>query len=161
MTDILQEREKTHGDFGTMAEASQEIKYTIYLYGKKLSAQQREALDLIATKIARILTGNPDEPDHWDDIAGYARLGKGERGTPVTRVPAVGTDEHEAILAKVAKVAGRAMPPCPDLDGDVWCADTEDEGRGPCWCTGPCAWLNVGVPPGGDRYCKAGENYLR
>lgn len=38
---------------------------------------QREALDLIATKISRILTGDPFAPDHWDDIAGYAHLGKG------------------------------------------------------------------------------------
>jgi hypothetical protein len=34
-----------------------------------------EALEMICTKIARILSGNPNDPDHWKDIAGYAELG--------------------------------------------------------------------------------------
>ncbi|WP_257617167.1 hypothetical protein [Campylobacter pinnipediorum] len=29
---------------------------------------------MIAHKIARILAGNPNYKDHWDDIAGYATL---------------------------------------------------------------------------------------
>ena len=29
---------------------------------------------MIAHKIGRILAGNPDFKDHWDDIAGYAVL---------------------------------------------------------------------------------------
>ena len=39
-----------------------------------LDADQVEALDMIATKIARILNGNPDHVDSWIDIAGYATL---------------------------------------------------------------------------------------
>jgi hypothetical protein len=35
---------------------------------------QREALDMILHKIARIVNGNPNETDHWHDIAGYATL---------------------------------------------------------------------------------------
>jgi hypothetical protein len=35
---------------------------------------QRESLDMIAHKIARILNGNPNVHDHWHDIAGYATL---------------------------------------------------------------------------------------
>jgi hypothetical protein len=35
---------------------------------------QREALQMIASKIARILSGNHAEIDHWKDIAGYANL---------------------------------------------------------------------------------------
>jgi hypothetical protein len=31
---------------------------------------------MIAVKISRILTGDAGEPDHWDDIQGYAHLGK-------------------------------------------------------------------------------------
>jgi hypothetical protein len=42
-------------------------------YGQ-LSAVQKEALDMICSKISRILSGNPDFPDHWLDIEGYARL---------------------------------------------------------------------------------------
>jgi len=37
-------------------------------------ADQREALDMICHKIARIVNGNPDYADSWTDIAGYATL---------------------------------------------------------------------------------------
>jgi hypothetical protein len=160
LPDILQEREKAHGDFERTAAVAQELKYVIRRYKSNLSPQQREVMDQIASKMARILSGDPNEPDHWDDIAGYARLGKGDRGA-VTRVTAVVTDEHQAILDRVARVAGRAMPPCPDIDGDVWCADRADGKREACMCQGPCVWLNSGEPPGPGFYCKAGENYLR
>ena len=43
-----------------------------------LSATQLESMDLILTKIARILSGDPNEPDHWRDIEGYARLANKE-----------------------------------------------------------------------------------
>jgi hypothetical protein len=31
-------------------------------------------LEMIAHKIARILSGDPNHRDHWEDIAGYAEL---------------------------------------------------------------------------------------
>jgi hypothetical protein len=31
-------------------------------------------LEMIAHKIGRVLAGDPNHADHWDDIAGYARL---------------------------------------------------------------------------------------
>jgi hypothetical protein len=36
---------------------------------------QIEALDMIALKLSRILSGQANFKDHWDDIAGYAKLG--------------------------------------------------------------------------------------
>jgi hypothetical protein len=39
-----------------------------------MSADKQEGLDLIMTKIGRILTGDPDYKDNWHDIAGYAKL---------------------------------------------------------------------------------------
>jgi len=78
MTDILSERQKTHGDFHDVADTSQILRSIIRGKAKKLYHWQIEALEMIALKMARILSGNPDEPDHWDDIIGYARLGKGE-----------------------------------------------------------------------------------
>jgi hypothetical protein len=36
--------------------------------------EQQEALDGIATKVARILSGNPNCADHFADIAGYIAL---------------------------------------------------------------------------------------
>jgi hypothetical protein len=71
----LKDRAKTHGNFNTHAQISQQLKETLENFNyKKLSADQREALDMIAHKIARILNGNPDTHDHWHDIAGYATL---------------------------------------------------------------------------------------
>ena len=74
--EILAEREKTTGDFGTHAAITDAIKYHMHNASQwnYLSAMQRESLDMIAHKIGRILAGNPDFRDHWDDIAGYATL---------------------------------------------------------------------------------------
>ena len=40
----------------------------------KLAPDQQEALDMICHKVGRIVNGDPDYIDSWDDIAGYARL---------------------------------------------------------------------------------------
>lgn len=75
-TELLAERGQTHGDFSLHAQITQEIKQTMseQRNWKDLSQVQKEALEMIAHKIGRILAGNPDHKDHWDDIAGYARL---------------------------------------------------------------------------------------
>jgi hypothetical protein len=79
MTDIallLEEREKTHGSFMAHATATQQIKQVIAAWRHTdLLPEHAEALDMIAHKMGRILTGDPMFPDHWDDIAGYAVLG--------------------------------------------------------------------------------------
>lgn len=78
VADILVERNKTHGDFADHAEITQVLKNSMR-YGKNwdtLSHAQREALEMIAHKVGRILSGDPAHADHWDDIAGYALLGK-------------------------------------------------------------------------------------
>lgn len=73
---LLADRGKTHGDFTVHAEVTQRLKLVMLHYDswKKLTPVQREALEMIAHKIGRILAGNADYCDHWDDIAGYARL---------------------------------------------------------------------------------------
>lgn len=70
---VLDEREKSHGYYGHTAAVAQQLK-TIVRLNPNLSEVQRESLDLICTKMSRIIAGNPDEPDHWLDIAGYAQL---------------------------------------------------------------------------------------
>ena len=74
--EILNEREKTHGDFIHVAEFAQGLKQEMRCSAgwELMRGRQREALDLIATKIGRILFGRPGEADHWRDIAGYAEL---------------------------------------------------------------------------------------
>lgn len=72
---LLQERGTTHGRFEDNARISQHLKSVMYGNGYRvLHPVYAEALDMIALKIGRVLSGNPDEPDHWDDIAGYATL---------------------------------------------------------------------------------------
>lgn len=76
--ETLNEREKTHGDYRDTAKVAQGIKKAIYQHlgesGTILTPDQQESLDLFATKIARICSGDPNNKDHWDDIAGYAQL---------------------------------------------------------------------------------------
>ena len=73
---LLDKREITHGDFAVTAKLSQTMKewFREQPGWANLSGVQQESLDLIAIKIARILSGNSNEVDHWVDIAGYAQL---------------------------------------------------------------------------------------
>ena len=78
--DVLDERASTHGDFIDVAEVAQQLKQTMRSAAphtrphSDLPKIHAEALDMIASKIARILVGDQYEPDHWLDIEGYARL---------------------------------------------------------------------------------------
>lgn len=73
---ILTEREKTHGQWKTTAYAASEIRNAIQKWNTKgITGPQMEALLMIAVKMARILSGDAKFKDHWDDIAGYAKLG--------------------------------------------------------------------------------------
>ena len=40
----------------------------------RLTPEQKESLDMTIHKIHRILTGDPNEVDHWKDIGGYSDL---------------------------------------------------------------------------------------
>ena len=72
----LEDRNATHGDFADHARATQMLKTVIQNQPgwKNLNAMQRESLDMIACKMARILAGNPNFKDHYVDIQGYAKL---------------------------------------------------------------------------------------
>lgn len=76
ITGILADRAKTHGDYARHAGTTQCLKSVMrhtQNWGD-LGPWQTEALEMIAHKIGRILNGDPDHIDHWDDIAGYATL---------------------------------------------------------------------------------------
>jgi len=74
VADILVERGSRYGVFKTHASIAQEIKKVIAGNSSRLSPSQREALDMIAHKMGRILNGDPDYADSWVDIAGYSQL---------------------------------------------------------------------------------------
>ena len=73
---LLQERKKTHGSFEQNASISQAIKHIYHSKGHYPAENfvYCEALDMIALKLSRILSGQANFKDHWDDIAGYAKL---------------------------------------------------------------------------------------
>jgi hypothetical protein len=74
--ETLKERAARYGKFTEHARISQELKKVMFS-GKwaALDADQKESLELIAHKIARILcAGDPNYKDSWHDIAGYAKL---------------------------------------------------------------------------------------
>jgi hypothetical protein len=100
-TEILNTRQKTHGDYDETAEIAQALK-AITRNGSKLPPVARESLDMIMTKIARILSGNPDEMDHWDDIAGYAKLVSERLTASLPLMPMTG------VLPKITSIAKRS-----------------------------------------------------
>lgn len=76
---LLMERGKTHGDFVNHAGCTIDLINTIGKWMSKSEKKhftpvQSESLRMICHKIGRIVAGDPDFRDHWDDIAGYAKL---------------------------------------------------------------------------------------
>lgn len=73
---ILDDRGAQYGDFVTHALVTQKIKdaMTLGQSWHNCSLDQKEALEMIAHKIGRIVNGNPDYKDSWTDIIGYAKL---------------------------------------------------------------------------------------
>lgn len=103
MTDqvtLTGERNNTHGDFADNARVSQTLKNIFRLENnrrlqrgqKALSFTQMDALDMIAAKIGRILAGDADFPDHWDDIAGYSHIAIHKAGVSADEGQRQGSD---------------------------------------------------------------------
>jgi hypothetical protein len=86
VNETLNERGARYGDFTDHAELAQEIQRVMQGSRKsgpngevvhpwpKLDSVKRQALTVIADKIARILSGDPNYTDNWHDIQGYAKL---------------------------------------------------------------------------------------
>lgn len=72
----LDERGKRYGDFTDHAAIAQTLQDNFRATEGwwRLNFVQRQALTVIADKIARVLSGDPNYADNWHDIAGYARL---------------------------------------------------------------------------------------
>ena len=76
IAEVLAERGSRYGPFAGHARITQAIKDTIKSSPKwdDLTWSQREALEMIAHKIGRILNGDPNYLDSWVDIVGYTQL---------------------------------------------------------------------------------------
>lgn len=78
VTKILDERGDRYGNYLEQTRISNALLAVIDGHlrrqDKTLEADQADALNMIAVKIARIVNGDPDYADNWTDIAGYATL---------------------------------------------------------------------------------------
>jgi hypothetical protein len=76
--DILDERGKKYGSYLEQTKIREQL--TRVMDGalrdrkKTMESDQNDALIMIAVKISRIVNGDPNYPDNWRDIAGYATL---------------------------------------------------------------------------------------
>ena len=72
----LNERGQRYGEFAGHAGVTQTLKRAMGQHPgwRKLADDQREALEMTASKIGRILNGDPNYTDSWHDIGGYVRL---------------------------------------------------------------------------------------
>ena len=79
---ILSTRETTHGCYVEQSTASQTLKQECEQARnwQEMPFYMKESIHMIQHKIARIICGDPFEPDHWRDIEGYARLVSRELG---------------------------------------------------------------------------------
>lgn len=72
----LAERGSRYGCFTIHARITQDVKSAMANSPNwpRLAPDQREALEMVAHKIGRILNGDPDYLDSWVDIEGYVAL---------------------------------------------------------------------------------------
>ena len=90
--ETLNEREGQYGSFNTLANAVQAFKTVCRAAPSwpKMTAVQRETMDMLVLKQCRILYGDPMHADSWHDLCGYAMLATEEFNradmTPATEV---------------------------------------------------------------------------
>ena len=73
---ILKDRNRTYGSFMVNSCVAQDLKSVFRRSPNwsNLSSDQKEALDQTASKISRLLVGDSNHIDSWEDISLYNRL---------------------------------------------------------------------------------------
>ena len=112
----LVERGNRYGNFTDHARLCQDLKavmatfavvqntpngVSVHLPWGDLPATHKQALEVIADKIARILSGDPNYADNWHDIQGYAKLV--EDRLPKPEEPAAAIDDDSPRQQAVAQ----------------------------------------------------------
>ena len=74
--DTLKDRGSRYGEFTGHAKITQDLKFIMRQSPNwpLLSEDKKEALEMTAHKIGRILNGDPEYKDSWVDIEGYIHL---------------------------------------------------------------------------------------
>jgi len=119
----LAERGARYGDFTDHAKIAQAIQDDMRIGPgwARLDDVKRQALTVIADKIARILSGDPNYADNWHDIQGYAKLVE-------DRLPAGIPDDfgqqntinanHVALVDVAPDPACKVVEPAAAIDDD-------------------------------------------
>jgi hypothetical protein len=112
--DLLNERGNRYGEFKTHAEVTQKIKEALFSGASfaYLDYDQKEALEMVAHKLGRIVNGDPNYLDSWMDIIGYTqlvvdRLVKDQE--PVTSVDEYIIEKKEEPYAEDVNIETSAM----------------------------------------------------
>ena len=102
--EILKERGDRYGNFKYHAKLCQSLKDVMRTGSSwpACSPSQKQALETIADKIARMLNGDPDYDDNWQDIIGYSQLILDQlhhRGSDIDKYPIpIGTLDGEGNI---------------------------------------------------------------
>jgi hypothetical protein len=106
INEILDQREKTHGKYADVSKLSQTLKEIIRDTPNwdKINDGQKESLEMICNKLGRLLSGDANFRDHWDDIGGYAALGQRSSATSLNTV-----EKDLAIMASFPNVTAIAQ----------------------------------------------------
>ncbi len=107
---VLAERGSRYGDFPDHAKITQNIKRAMLNSHNwpTLSDDKKEALEMIAHKIGRILNGDPNYADSWTDIVGYAKLV--ERDLFVKLEPVKEVSKYETIPTSQGQQPNQTKP---------------------------------------------------
>jgi hypothetical protein len=101
LTEILQDRGEVYGSYADKTAFVQNLKDMLRAAPswQQMNSGQREAMDMIATKLGRLSFGDPNHEDSWVDIGGYADLAAHgdiqKRGTMTLAVPATVTQPSQ------------------------------------------------------------------
>ena len=123
--DLLKDRGSRYGDFGVQAQTARAIKGTFESASNwsYLPPYMQEGLDLVATKLSRMLCGDYMYLDNVVDIIGYMTLVKTEM-----------EKEEERVNASVAKAAAHLREEIannPLLNGQEWSDGVHQVNAGP------------------------------
>ena len=146
----LAERGNRYGDFTDHARLCQDLKavmtafavvqntpngVSVHFPWGDLPATHKQSLEVIADKIARILSGDPNYADNWHDIQGYAKLV--EDRLPKPEEPAAAIDDDSPRQQAVAQNGNTG-----EHYGVVDPADVDiSDGVSPSWDDAP-TWAN-------------------
>jgi hypothetical protein len=72
----MRDKQITNGPFEDMAQLAQGLKFALRRgrNWEPMPPESKEALELIATRIAKILTGDPNDARHWNDLVILAQI---------------------------------------------------------------------------------------